>query len=180
MGRTIFSWFVAVAAAAVLSGLPVAAQETGLPGGATSLREVHGDWVVSCNMATEGNQSRKICTTSQEQQEQSSGRRIVAIEVQPAADGNNATLVLPFGLDLAAGTVLQIDDGERRQALPFRTCLPAGCIVSFDVDADLLAALRSGTTLRIVAKADGGKETPFSLSLRGFGGALDRATSLAK
>ncbi|WP_245590250.1 hypothetical protein [Desulfobulbus elongatus] len=40
--------------------------------------------------------------------------------------------------------------------------------------------MRSGTALKIQAKADGGKETIFSISLKGFGGAFDRTASLAK
>ena len=158
----------------------VQAQDIGLPGGATSLREVHGDWVVSCAITGEGAEARKLCTMSQEQQEGNSGRRVIAMELQPSQDFPRATLVLPFGLDLVSGAQLQIDDGTPGQALPFRTCLPAGCIVSADIDAEMLAALRSGAALKVHTKADGGRQTVFSISLKGFGGAFDRTSALAE
>ncbi|TWG91971.1 Invasion protein B, involved in pathogenesis [Mesorhizobium sp. J18] len=87
---------------------------------------------------------------------------------------------MPFGLDLASGAELQIDDGTPGQALHFRTCLPAGCAVSVNIDAEMLTALRNGTTLKVHAKADGGNQTVFSISLKGFGGAFDRAAALAE
>lgn len=58
--------------------------------------------------------------------------------------------------------------------------MPAGCVITTNIDAKMLASMRSGTALKIQAKADGGKETIFSISLKGFGGAFDRTASLAK
>jgi invasion protein IalB len=173
------SLFVILAIAG-LSPAPALAQETALPGGATSLREVHGDWVVSCVIRGEGEQARKVCAMSQEQQNGQSGQRIIAVELQPSADASAATLFLPFGLDLASGAALQIDDQAQGQPLPFRTCLPAGCIVSSNLDAKMLESLRNGTSLKVHAKADGAKDTMFSVSLKGFGGAFDRTLALAK
>lgn len=168
--------------AALAMGLNVAtsaAQEVSLPGGATSLREVHGDWVVTCAIGGEGAQAAKSCSMSQEQQDGNSRQRVIAMEILPFPDGDRATLVLPFGLDLSAGATLQIDDGAAGEALSFRTCLPGGCIISTTVDAEMREALRGGSELKVHATADGGRETVFSISLRGFAGALNRTAELA-
>jgi len=162
-----------------LWGSVALAQEAGLPGGASSLREVYGDWVVNCAMTGAGAEARKLCAMSQEQQDGETGQRVIALELQASAEGGTATLVLPFGLDLASGAVLQIDEGERGAPLAFRTCLPAGCLISTPIAPEMLAALRGGTALRVHAKADGGRDALFSLSLNGFGGAFDRTLALA-
>ena len=177
-----FSWCLLLATmAACLAAETAQAQDVSLPGGATSLREVHGDWVVNCVIATEQERARKICTLSQEQQDSRSRQRVLAVEIGPTAEGGGTgTLVLPFGLNLAAGAILQIDDGAQGQPLPFRTCLPAGCLVSLAVDADMLEALRLGGALKVHAEADGGQKTVFTVSLKGFGGAFDRTASLAQ
>ena len=172
--------FLAIAVLAVLPPAPSLAQETALlPGGATSLREVHGDWLVNCIVTGQGDQARKLCAMSQEQKDGQSGQRVIAIELQPSQDAGVATLFLPFGLDLASGAALQIDDGAEGQAFSFRTCLPAGCIVSLNVEPEMLASLRNGTSLKILTKADNGGKTAFSVSLKGFGNAFDRTVALA-
>jgi invasion protein IalB len=160
--------------------MPASADDTGLPGGATSLREAHGDWAVSCSVQTANSKTTKACALSQELTDRKSGQRVLAIEVRPAGTAADGTLVLPFGLALAKGATLQIDDGQASSALAFRTCLPAGCVVPVNFDTKMLAALRSGAALKVKATRDGGGDVQFSLSLKGFGGAFDRTATLLK
>ncbi|MBZ9811081.1 MULTISPECIES: invasion associated locus B family protein [unclassified Mesorhizobium] len=154
------------------------AQEAGLPGGATSLREGHGDWTVSCNVTTQNGAAAKACALSQEQTDAQSRQRVLAMEVRPNGEMVQGTLILPFGLALDQGVTLQIDDGVVLPALRFRTCLPGGCLVDLSFEGDTLAALRNGTSLKVKVVADGGKETNLALSLKGFPGALDRTAAL--
>src|SRR5262245_36055516 len=102
---------LAIAVSAGLSIATASAQEAALPGGASSLREAHGDWMVNCTIAGSEDQARKVCAMSQEQTDSNSGQRVIAMELQPGETASNVTLLLPFGLDLAAGAALQIDDG---------------------------------------------------------------------
>jgi invasion protein IalB len=44
----------------------------------------------------------------------------------------------------------------------------------------MLAALRKGAQLKVKTVADGGKDAPFAISLKGFPNAFDRAAALAK
>lgn len=153
---------------------------SGLPGGATSLNEAHGDWTVGCALQIQGETTAKVCNLLQEQVDGKTRQRVVAIELRPAKAGAKATIVLPFGLDLQAGLSMQIDDGSTTATHTFRTCLPAGCLVEADLNDETLAALGKGSVLKLKTVADGGKETPFSISLKGFKAAYARTVDLAK
>lgn len=159
--------------------LPAAAQQAvTLPGGATALTETHGDWTVRCQVRQP--EGKIACLVQQEQVDNQSHQRLLAVEVVPSADGILGTLILPFGLDLDKGVSLAVDDGQPVPNLRFRTCLPQGCMVSLSFGADMVAALKSGGALKVAAIADGGAATPFSVSLTGFASAVARAQELAK
>lgn len=148
-----------------------------LPNGATSLQETYQDWVVACGLTDAG----KRCSFSQ-QQSQQNGQRVLAIELTAAADGAiSGTLVLPFGLALAAGASLQVDDQPALPALAFSTCLPAGCLVPLSLSRDQVAQMRNGSQLRVNVRAEGSPQpTLFSISLKGLSAALDRTVALSR
>lgn len=157
-----------------------AQEKDALPGGASALQETHGDWAVGCGLQKQGEQTAKACTLIQEQVDSKSRQRVLAIELRPQDDAVKGALVLPFGLDLGKGITVQVDDGKVSAVMPFRTCLPAGCIVNIEFDAKTLATLGKGMALKVKATSDDGKETPFNVSLTGFSSAYQRAVALAK
>ncbi len=160
----------------MVAGGRAAAQTAGLPGGASSLSETYRDWVVACQVAD----NAKRCVMSQQQSHQN-GQRLLAIELDAPTGGTvSGTLVLPFGLTLDTGVTFQIDEMPAMQPLGFRTCLPVGCLVSVNFDAPTLVALRAGAALKVNTTADGGAPAPFSISLQGFGTALDRVEALSR
>ena len=147
-----------------------------LPGGASSLNETYKDWRVSCGQQG----GAKRCVLSQVQA-QKNGQRVLAIELNaPAGNSISGTLVLPFGLALESGVTLQIDEKMPMQSLRFLTCLPTGCLVALTFDALTLAALRTGTALKVKAAAVNGTAAPFSIPLPGFATALDRVVTLVR
>jgi invasion protein IalB len=163
-------------AQAQAGGQNAAAAASSLPGGASSLNETYKDWRVACTQ--EG--TAKRCVLSQVQAQQN-GQRVLAIELNaPSVNAVAGTLVLPFGLAFDTGVAFQIDDKPTMQPIRFRTCLPAGCLVSLSFDAPTIVGLRAGTMLKVKATADGGAAAPFSISLQGFGTAMDRVVALAK
>lgn len=172
-----FSSSKLLAMAALLAmSVPAAAQNAGstLPGGASSLQETYQDWSLSC----QGSQ-KVVCAVSQ-QQAQQNGQRVLAVELRGGTEGGiSGNLVLPFGLLLDAGAVLQIDDGQPRAPLRFSTCVPAGCLVPLDFDAKTIAALRPGTALKIKVQNMDKQEVTLSVSLKGLAAALDRLKVLA-
>jgi len=149
----------------------------GLPGGATSLNETYGNWTVACAAP----QDAVRCAVSQVQASTETGQRVLAIELTPTDAGNTAAgmLVLPFGLKLDQGAVLSIDERAPLPALRFSTCIPAGCLVPLTLDRDSIAAMRTGTALKVkTAASEGGQELNLSLALSGFSTALARAVQL--
>lgn len=169
---------IALSLALALAGLsPASLSAQGLPSGATSLNETYGNWVLAC-VAQE---AATRCAITHSQQDPQSRQRILAIEVNRAADGSaRGILVMPFGLKLAEGVALVAPD-EAPMELAFSTCLPAGCILPLSLDAALVERLSKGgvAELRAVA-ADGGKGVTFSLPLDGFGPAFGRLADLSK
>jgi invasion protein IalB len=158
------------------TGIAQVGANQALPGGASSLQEAHGDWRVAC--ASQNGPTR--CTLSQQLMDAESRQRILAIELTvPAPNRAEGTLVLPFGLALDKGIVLKVDDAAS-PTLRFRTCLPAGCIVTVIFDEKAIAALRSATTLTVAAVGDDTQEVSFGVSLKGFASAFDRTATLAR
>lgn len=165
-----------IAGAVLLAGQAGAA---GLPNGATRLNETYDDWSVSCLAAKKEGASTVNCAIEQVQNKKGTRQRVMAISLVPQSSGTaKGTLLLPFGLDLAGGVTLQVDNGQATSPLPFKTCVPAGCIVPIEWKATTVDGLKSATALKIKAKGAEGKEVGLSISLKGFAGALDRAAAL--
>ncbi|MDW6023350.1 invasion associated locus B family protein [Mesorhizobium sp. BAC0120] len=159
-----------------LAPVPTTGGGSTLPGGASSLTETYKDWRVAC--VQQG--TAKRCAMSQVQTQQN-GQRVLAVELSPPSGNTiSGTLVMPFGLALDSGVAFQIDDNPAMQPIRFRTCVPGGCLVNISFDAPTLVALRAGAALKVKATADGGASAPFSISLQGFGTALDRVAALAR
>jgi invasion protein IalB len=175
--KTLFKLACLMGFFAFLGAIPAVA-ETSLPGGASSVQETFESWTVNCIHQNKA----KRCGMSQEQVDQHSRQRVIAIEfnVTPPGKQLRGTLIMPFGLALEHAIKLQVDNSADVEMLRVRTCVPIGCLVDLDFDANFVAALRKGTNLNIDAVADGGKEAKFAISLKGFPAALDRTIVLSK
>jgi invasion protein IalB len=154
----------------------------GLPGGATSLNEAHGDWTLNCASVapSDGSTASVIrCSVSQTQFDKTSKQRVFVVGFVPQPrDGVKGNVVLPLGLDLSKGATFQIDQGATTSPIPFQTCLPAGCLVPLTWPGDTVKGLRSASNLKVVAVLANGQQAAFSVSMNGFAGALDRAIAL--
>lgn len=166
-----------VALLALAGGIvPALAQApVSFPGGAQTVSEDFQDWRVKCSIQ----QTVKRCAVSQQQMDPRSQQRVLAIELQPKSDKAEGVLLLPFGLALDKGVTLKLGDADLG-ALRFSTCLPQGCVVPLSFDSKALGAIKKAAVLRIDGVADGGPAQSFSVSLKGFGPALDRAITLLR
>ncbi len=162
--------------ATLLLAAPALAQNASLPGGATALTEQHGDWTVRCQV--QAPEQRVGCALIQEQLQAETRQRMLTAEMAPNGEAVAGTLILPFGLDLQRGIVLQVDENAPLPPLPFATCLPQGCVVQFGIGPDALPQFTAGAQLRIATNSYSGTATPFAVSLRGFTGALARVREL--
>jgi invasion protein IalB len=160
-------------------GAPVAAPDTAatgqtsLPNGATALTETYGEWMVACSMQN----ATQHCVAQHKQINPQTQQAVLAIELAPTSDKGDridGTAVLPFGLALASGMSLQIDDRPALSTLPFRTCMPGGCVIMLNFDAKATTELRNGAVLKAKVVADGGTDLVIPISLNGLGAALDR------
>lgn len=164
----------------VLCAWPAVAQTEGtpvlFPGGASSISEAHGDWTLVCGEQDEIG----TCVVTQNLSNSQTGQRVLALELEPLADGSlEGTLVLPFGLLLADGVRPQVDAVNVGDVLSVAVCYDYGCLVDLGFDAAGVDLLRRGTTLRFVGTiADSGESVSLSLPLGGISSALERATTL--
>jgi invasion protein IalB len=147
-----------------------------LPGGAQSVAETYQDWQMVCNQLKGG----KHCVVGQQQTDSKTGQRILAVELQPQGDKAEGVLVLPFGLTLDKGVAMRIGEADLGAGLRFKTCFIQGCVVPVSLDAKVLAALRKASALTVSAFGEGDQPMAFSVSLKGFGPAFDRAGLLGR
>jgi invasion protein IalB len=148
-----------------------------LPGGATSLQETHDDWVVACSVVND----KKRCEFSQALGNKQTGKRILSIEFQPAGANIHGIILAPFGLRLADGVVLKVDDKPILGKLAFTTCVEAGCIVPVEVDAKTASVIASGNQMTFNAVNGGsGQAVTLNISLKGFTAARQRAAQLMR
>lgn len=166
--------------ALTLGNATAAWSAAGLPGGASSLAETYGNWTITCLVQKQGESQKVLCSMSQ-QLVDDKRQRALAVEIIPT-DKNSATgaFVLPFGLNLASGATLQLDETPADKPLAFTTCLPAGCIVPVNLDAAKTDALEKGKNLFVLAQAMDGNQIKLNVPLDGFSAALKRIRELLK
>jgi invasion protein IalB len=147
-----------------------------LPGGAGSLSEGYQDWQVRCISTGEGAR----CAMAQMQLDPKTRKRILTIELRSDEGRTAGALIMPFGLALASGVTLKVDDNGGGKPLAFSTCLPTGCVVPLDLDAGMTKNLASGEVLTIVVTAaDTQQPLSFAVSLKGFPAAWSRLGELS-
>jgi invasion protein IalB len=147
-----------------------------LPGGASSLQETYQDWTVSC----QNQQETSVCVMRQVQSNTQTGQHVLTVELHNVAGNVGGILLMPFGLDLVKGASLQIDEVPG-PGVAFSTCVPQGCMAPVSFDVKQVAALRNGTNINVTATAlSPSQPVAFKVSLKGFGAALDRITTLTK
>jgi invasion protein IalB len=119
------------------------------------------------------------CAVSQQLFDKKTNKRVLLIALSAEDQGGvKGSLVMPFGLALDSGVTLQIDDGPLTKPIHFRTCLPGGCIIPLEWPAATVQALGAARSLKAAAVADDGQPAPFTISMKGFASALDRAVAL--
>lgn len=174
---------IAAVLLALIAGTPALAQEKAartvtLPGGATSLNEDHGDWTVSCSIAD----GKKNCSLSQALGRPGAAERLLALELVASAENQaDGMLLAPFGLRVADGVTLSVDEVSLTERLPFLTCIETGCLVPVLFSDETLAPLKTGKQLSIAAvNAGNGSPVKLTVSLSGFAAAFSRVRELSQ
>ena len=95
--------------------------------------------------------------------------------IAPDTKAPSLTIQLPLGISLTEPVQLKVDNGAVER-FPVQTCTNAGCIVTAPLKDPFLAALRTGTTLKIALQDTNKRAINIDVPLLGFGLAFDKAT----
>ncbi|WMS44239.1 invasion associated locus B family protein [Acuticoccus sp. MNP-M23] len=142
-----------------------------------SLTETYGDWTVRCVTPEGGNQR---CWMGQTLNKEGTQDIIMQLDLAVVNGENFFTVLAPFGLLLPSGGTFAVD-GEPLLTLPFRTCLPRGCLMRHTLTDTELAALRRGARFGVTFRtaSDDEAEVTLGVSLSGFSAAQNRLKALS-
>ncbi|HLH93831.1 MAG TPA: invasion associated locus B family protein [Xanthobacteraceae bacterium] len=98
----------------------------------------------------------------------------VAVRFAPELKAASMTILLPLGLNLTEPVTIRVDNGMPERQ-PIQTCDNGGCLVSLTVPDKLLAAMRTGTDLKLTVQDASKKPIELAFPLLGFGLAYDKA-----
>jgi invasion protein IalB len=129
-------------------------------------------WRVECS----GDGKTLDCRAVQQVFHRESRQLLVSVAVRPAADGKSGAMVmtLPLGLNLTEPVSVKVDNGAPERG-PIQTCTNVGCFVAMTLPDKLIAAMRTGSDLKITVQDANKKPIDMSLPLLGFGLAFDKA-----
>ena len=128
--------FAIAAPLAVLCAGPVAAQEVAA-------------WRVECT----GDGKTLDCRAVQQLFARETRQLVLAMVVRKAPDPKAAaiTIQLPLGLSLTDPLVMKVDAGQPERH-PIQTCTNVGCFVALTASEKLVAAMRSGSELKVTGR----------------------------
>jgi invasion protein IalB len=132
-----------------------------------------GAWRVECT----GDGKTLDCRAIQQMFNRDDKQLVVQLAARGTAADKAAptlTMNLPLGISLTEPVQLKVDNGavERYQV---QTCTNTGCVVSVPLKDSLLAAMRTGTLLKISIQAPDKRTINIDVPLLGFGLAYDKA-----
>jgi invasion protein IalB len=157
--QTIARWLVAFAA--VISFHQTSQAQDGTPAA----------WRVEC-----GSDGKVLdCRVLQQVVHREDKHTIALLSVRMPADSKTPAMLiqLPLGIGLIEPVQLQVDAGpiEKR---PVQACTAGGCFVGMPLNDKFLAAMRSGTMLKLTFQDSSKRPIIVDIPLLGFGLALDK------
>ncbi|MDR7036375.1 invasion protein IalB [Methylobacterium sp. BE186] len=131
-------------------------------------------WLKVCNKDPGGN---NLCSVTRDFVSEG-GKPLMAIalyEMRSAQTKQEARILrflVPLGLILQPGIRVTVD-GQHPTSGKFSTCTVIGCFSEVTIGPDALAALRTGSALKLAVFNQTQRELNFMVPLAGLGGALD-------
>jgi invasion protein IalB len=161
-----------------------AAPQQGAPGQAAPAEQKlterqFKDWTVRCGRQNE--QGPEVCEM-QQQQTDKEGRTVMAVAVGkvPGSSELGLLIMVPLGVLLPAGIMLQIDSGAE-MPMQVNRCERQGCRIEMLLKPDLLTRLKSGSQAKVFFEAfdpqGERRRLGIPISLFGFTAALEQVAS---
>jgi len=157
----------APAAAPAPAPAPAAAPQADASGNSTG-------WIARCTSPSRD--APLECAMEQTAVLSKTGQLIVLVNIRVAGDTRSpvALIQLPLGISLTEPVQLKVDNGTAER-YPVQTCTNVGCIVSVPLKDPLMAAMRTGTLLKISIQDTNKRTINIDVPLLGFGLAFDKA-----
>jgi invasion protein IalB len=129
-------------------------------------------WRVECS----GDGKALECRAVQQVFQRETRQLVLSAVVRPAPDAKTGAmlLTLPLGLNLTEPVTIKVDNGTAERQ-PIQTCTNVGCFVTMTLTDKMLAAMRTGSELKITVQDVNKKPIDMGLPLLGFGLAFDKA-----
>jgi invasion protein IalB len=140
--------------------------------GMTQTPEPPAAWRVECS----GDGKSLDCRAIQQIFQRDTRQLIAAVIVRYVASSKAAmmSIQLPLGLNLTEPVLIKVDSGPpERQVI--QTCNNSGCFVSMTLSDKFLAAMRTGSEIKVTVQDAGKNPVDMALPLLGFGLAFDKA-----
>lgn len=175
-----FALGTGLALVAGLSGQPSMAQAQPATESPSAMQETYRDWMVNCVTPepAEGQTATRQCETSQELSQTEGSQRVLRVALQSAPEGATLTLVTPFGLLISEPVTIDIAQSSMAE-VPFRTCLPAGCIATSPIDQATVEQMEAGGEATVSMTSTNGQTLSVAVSLAGFSSAWARLVELS-
>lgn len=116
----------------------------------------------------------KICLTHHERLSAANGRVLVSVAIRniQRQDKEALMVLVPLGVALAPGLQVIVDD-NKPVPLKFSFCHVGGCSAEAEATKEIVANLKKGNQLKVLAINNAGKTIAFPVPLTGFTKAYD-------
>ena len=138
--------------------------------------KIFGDWVVRCFPI----KSLAQCDMFQASSDKATQRRIMSVSIAyvPSMKGYFAKIIVPLGVEIAAGATIATET-YRSNALAFVRCEDNGCYIEDSLNPMLVEKLMHAKSASVTITSYSGRGVALPLSMRGFSDAAAAMNALA-
>ena len=163
---------ISICSRLAILGLVLASAAPGLVSPALAQDTPPSAWRVECA----GDGKSLDCRAIQQMINRDDKQLIAQLTARMTPDKTAVLLIqLPLGISLTEPVQLKVDNGTAER-YPVQTCTNVGCIVSVPLKDPLMAAMRTGTLLKISIQDTNKRTINIDVPLLGFALAFDKAT----
>lgn len=135
--------------------------------------KVFKKWTVSCEQNRPA--TKYACSIGQDVLGNDRRSIVAAISVGYSTDKKLpvSLIVLPLGVRVTNGVLIETDNGKFKKTVPFRNCDKVGCYVIMTLEPKFVAAMKNGTNMKVTFGRVGEPPAAVIFSLSGFTAAFN-------